>query len=567
LAVTYVAAVIRHFALASLAAIALSSTALSGTLATSPQQPPAAQSPAAANGIPADARERIATTEAATLDNLKAFRPVVEVYGQRVTEDASLVATPAQDMYLLGRFNWLDGPRLQELSGGLAAPRASIGASKGKDSAFDPDIFAATVVPDWRGLDPERYTFTLARREFLGRVRCLVFNVVPIQKREDGFVGRIWVEDRDFHIVRFNGINRGRAAPVVFSHAATFNVDSWRTNVLPGVWLPSYAYVEEGTAERSPDKPYARSHVRLWGYDPRTSMETGSLAFAGGAIDNAAAATPRAASVDASRQFEEEAEANIIERLAKANLLATPGAVEQVLNTVVNNLVITNNLQLTQPVSVRVLLTTPFDAFTVGHTLVLSRGLIDVLPDEASLALLLAHELAHVSLGHRLIDPQFAFGDRLMVGDDELLRLLPLKRTPADEAAADEKAIELLVNSPYRDKLAGAAAFLETVSRAAGPLANLIQPSVAQRFSAGGPLRQRLEERLAATGANASRSDAPAALPPGSRLILDPWSSRLFLVPDAAAVATDHRGPAPLVVAPLIPYLEYVTAPPLQYRP
>ena len=66
------------------------------------------------------------------------------------------------------------------------------------------------------------------------------------------------------------------------------------------------------------------------------------------------------------------------------------------LETVVANLEITNDLEIEPPVRCRVLLTTPLESFTIGHTIVISRGLIDVLPDEASLAMVLAHELGHV---------------------------------------------------------------------------------------------------------------------------------------------------------------------------
>jgi hypothetical protein len=34
----------------------------------------------------------------------------------------------------------------------------------------------------------------------------------------------------------------------------------------------------------------------------------------------------------------------------------------------------------------------------MGHTIAISRGLLDVLPDEASLAMVLAQELAHIAL-------------------------------------------------------------------------------------------------------------------------------------------------------------------------
>ena len=83
-----------------------------------------------------------------------------------------------------------------------------------------------------------------------------------------------------------------------------------------------------------------------------------------------------------------------------------------------------------------------------GRTIVVSRGLIDVLPDESSLAAMLAHELAHVALGHPLIDTKFAFADRLMVSDRDLLQTLQFQHAAHDEAAVDEKVVALLQSSP-----------------------------------------------------------------------------------------------------------------------
>jgi len=60
----------------------------------------------------------------------------------------------------------------------------------------------------------------------------------------------------------------------------------------------------------------------------------------------------------------------------------------------------------------RMLMTSTLESFSVGHTIVLSRGLIDVLPDEATLAAVLAHELGHVVLRHQM-DTQYAFFGRL----------------------------------------------------------------------------------------------------------------------------------------------------------
>ena len=103
-----------------------------------------------------------------------------------------------------------------------------------------------------------------------------------------------------------------------------------------------------------------------------------------------------------SEQWQQQAEDNVLERLQNAGLLAPAGDVDKVLQTVVNNLEVTNNIDLPRPVRTRVLLTSPLETFSVGNTIVISRGLIDVLPDEASLAMVLSHELAHIVLGHNL---------------------------------------------------------------------------------------------------------------------------------------------------------------------
>ena len=53
----------------------------------------------------------------------------------------------------------------------------------------------------------------------------------------------------------------------------------------------------------------------------------------------------------------------------------------------------------------------------MGNTIVVSRGLIDVLPDEGSLAMVLSHELAHIVLGHNL-GSKYAFNDRMLFSDE-----------------------------------------------------------------------------------------------------------------------------------------------------
>src|SRR5208282_2503426 len=112
---------------------------------------------------------------------------------------------------------------------------------------------------------------------------------------------------------------------------------------------------------------------------------------------------------------------------------------------------------------------------TVGHTIVVSRGLLDVLPDEASLAMVLGHELSHIVLGHHF-DTKLAFNDRMFFPDEDSFQRLDFRRDGADEAAADAKAMELLNNSPYKDKLGSAGLFLKALQERAPDLRNLIRP-------------------------------------------------------------------------------------------
>ena len=127
--------------------------------------------------------------------------------------------------------------------------------------------------------------------------------------------------------------------------------------------------------------------------------------------------------------------------LTSAGLLAPEGDVDHILQTVVNNLEVTNNIDLPRPVRTRVLLTAPLETFSVGNTIVISRGLVDVLPDEASLAAVLSHELAHIVLGHNL-GSKYAFNDRMLFSDDSTYQNLGFKHIPEEEAAADKKAVE-----------------------------------------------------------------------------------------------------------------------------
>lgn len=514
----------------------------------------------------ADVIDRMNRAETALLLKLKTYHPLVEAYIQHLVPDQQLGWVPAKDDYFLGQFDFADRPRLRPL--GQERKQSSRGSRWSPINAnrLLPDGFASMAAPDWKGLDRSRYQFTFVRREFLGEARTFVFDVKPL-RGHDGFSGRVWIEARDYTLIRFNGINQATnqmMSSFFNDKRLSFHMDGWRVNVMPGVWLPAYIYSEETDLSdaTSPRARGFRSQVRIWGYEAQSAASTQQLTairIDDAVVDDTDSLT-QLSPVMSQRRWEQEAEANVIERLEKIGLLAPAGDVDRVLETVLNNLVVTSKLALERPLRCRVLLTSPLESFTIGHTVVLSRGLIDVLPDEASLATMLAHELAHVELGHPLIDTKFAFADRLMVSDADLVQALQFHRTPHEETAADEKVIDLLETSPYHDKLAGAGLFLKTIAQSARQLPNLIQPHIGDHVVDGGQIK-RFASLVADAPALAPASlDQISALSLGARIVVEPWNDRLVLDKSPAVPLVSIREKMPLAVTPLMPYIRYKEA-------
>jgi hypothetical protein len=234
-------------------------------------------------------------------------------------------------------------------------------------------------------------------------------------------------------------------------------------------------------------------------------------------------------------------------------LLAPPGEVDKIMGTVVNNLLLTNNIDLQGDFHCRVLLTSPLESFTIGHTIVISRGLLDVLPDEASLAMVLSHELSHIVLGHRL-DTKLAFNDKMFFPDEESFQRLDFKRNTADEEAADTKALELLKNSPYKEKLGNAGLFLKALEQKAPDLPNLIRPHLGNSFAGGKSIR--MSSLLnAAPALDQKKLDQIAALPLGGRIKVDPWSDRVELSKAKPVALTSAREKMEFEITPFFPYL------------
>ncbi len=540
----------------------------------------------AADGQPASSFDkvvdRVTAREVEYLKNLEKYTPLVETYIQNLRPDKELGSVPNGDQYYIGRVVMKEG--LEETSfgaesvkpakqGGFVSrlnPFRSIRlfgrGGEGKEFRYVSKGFADMIIVDNGRFDRAHYDFRFVRREFLGEVRTIVIDVTPKSQQSakkkgeqeyvgNGmFLGRLWVEDQDYNIVRANGTYVPNP-----KNAAYLHFDTWRLQMGPGLWLPAYVYTEESDLKVGSKKEVSfKAQTRLWGYDvtrPGKDQEFTTIAVESKEqVADQSPVTQDLSPVASQRAWERQAEDNVLERLQRAGLLSPEGEVDKVLTTVVNNILITNNIDIQPEVRARVMLTAPLESFTVGHTIVLSRGFLDVLPDEASLASVLAHELSHIVLGHRL-ETKYAFNDRMLFQDQATFYSLNLKRTPEEEQEADKKAVELLNNSPYKDKLGNAGLFLAALKARSADLPNLLKPKMGNVV-----MSSTGDVRLSALMTNAPKLEPTnatqiAALPLGARIKLDPWSNKIEILKSKTVGTLSAREKMQFEVTPLFPYL------------
>jgi len=520
-----------------------------------------AQEPAQQSSIVRQALEKIVKQETDLVKAYGTYSPRVETYIQEIHTDKDQTKRIVGDDYFLGRLEVKNGvieksflPSSGITLKGLMSKVLLYGPILRLFSfQFQPGSFAYPMFLDPQNFDLAHYQFEFVGREFLGQVRCLVFNVRPRMNAGKGlFEGRIWVEDQGYHIVRFNGAY-GK------SNSFSFHFDSWRENLRPGLWLPVYVYSEEDdlSKEGVPHLGF-RSQTRLWGYELKATTPdqelTQILVDTNSDVKDASVESHDNSPLQSERDWRRQAEDNLLNRLQKGGFIAPPGPVDKVLETVVNNIVVTNHMDKLPAAHCRVLLTYPLESFTIGDTIVLSRGLIDVLPDEASLAMVLAHELAHIKLGDT-INTKYAFYDRMMISDSELLKKFDFAHTEESEAAADKEAIQLLQNSPYKDKLGKAGLFLKALAEVAPETPNLFGAHLGNRL-----IDKHQELRMAQLMQGAPKLEPDsiqqiAALPLGARIEVDAWNDSIRLVKSKPVDLVSAKDKMPFEVTPLIPYL------------
>jgi len=503
--------------------------------------------------------------EKVLIKNIQQRTPLVETYIQETRPDVKLYQVPVADTYMLSRVDFGKGffdkgfePRAASKKGsgwfkGSFASIASLSKALGLDTNFtyNPIGFTEMMFLDPSGFDPQHYVFSYVRPEFLGSVRTWVFDVHPKVAGMGRFYGRVWIEDEDANIVRFNGT----FTPPTEEHASKcfFHFDSWRTNVQPGVWLPVAVYVEE--SHRGYDKTIGlKAQTHFWGYSLKTPTRDGENVTL--KVDDAEDKSDDSQDVSplqASREWVTQAESNVIDRLVEAGLVAplTPKGYETtVLDQIVTNLAVPSSLAFTSPIHCRVLLTNTIETTTVGNTLLVSKGLIDAMPNEESIASVIALELAHITLGHH-IDTRYAFNDRLLFPDESTFRRIEMFHSDDDNEAAVKKGMEYLQASMYKEQLPSAGLFWVQLADRGKELKQLNTPRLGDSLlrADGTPWMTQLAQT--ATKLNWDDLNQTAALPLGSWLKTDPWDDRVHMLNAKRYAPMNPRDKMPLELTPV----------------
>jgi hypothetical protein len=124
--------------------------------------------------------DKIVTQEQAEVQMLRRYSPLVETYIQTVKPDKDLGAVPDGDRYFLGRAELDKGVELEPLINDNGKHKLLLSVGRFFSSDFLPRGFLQMIYLDAEGFDRQHYKFTYAGQEFLGEVRCVIFDVDPL---------------------------------------------------------------------------------------------------------------------------------------------------------------------------------------------------------------------------------------------------------------------------------------------------------------------------------------------------------------------------------------------------
>jgi hypothetical protein len=512
--------------------------------------------------------------EAVVLKTLRDRSPIVETYIQNMRPDPVMGQTVDSDVHFLARVDFGKVIGENSFAGGGAKNKGGFrhslgyitGLSKDLHLSFNDAGFVRMIVIDSAGFDRQHYNFTYLRNDFLGTVPTVVFDVSPIKKIPGRFFGRIWVERNGGNIVRYDGDLAGSEKDNINEY---FHFNSVRSNVQDGLWLPTESYIEE-TDPKSPSHSLKFKAInQIWGYSlkvPTKEADETDLEVEGATDESAQ--TGDLSPLGAQRQWIQQAEDNVIDRLYSAGLIDAPSDFDKVLAQLANNILAYNQIPIDRPIRVRTLLTEPLESLAVGNTILLSKGLVDttavVTTDGAqqmgNLNALLAFQVAHIVTGHH-IDTKYAFSDRLLFPPESAFAKLPLHHTDPDDLEASKKAMELLGVKDLVDGEQYFGLYLQQLAARQKGLKALNDPQLGDSLikTDGTFWMQALVPK--SPKLNNTDLKQQAAVPLNSYLRNDPWTDQVIKLNSAAEPLLSARDKLPFEITPVSVSLSYWKAP------
>lgn len=515
--------------------------------------------------------------EAVVIKTLKERTPIVETYIQNMKADAVMGQTPESDVHFLGRVNfgkvindtsYAEGTKPGEKSGKMGFFKHSLGYITGLSSSLHLSYheagFVQMLLVDSNSFNRNTYQFQFVRNDFLGTIPTVVFDVNPAKHNAVGrFAGRIWIERNSGNIVRFNGDFSGSEKDI----AEYYHFDSWRTNVQEGLWMPTSVYIEE-TDPKSPSHTLKFKAVNyIWGYSLKTPPKDADQATL--EVEGATDASQNAQDVSplqAQREWVQQAEDNVIDRLYQAGLIDAPSEFDQTLELLANNILAYNKIAIDRPIKVRTLLTEPLETLSVGNTILISKSLLDTtaIPSadgkqaeqQGDLNTVLAFQVAHILLGHH-IDTKFAFNDHLMFPQESAFQRIPMHHTDEENVAAAKKAIELLDVADLSEGQKYFGLYLQQLQARVKGLHALTDAQIGDGLTKpdGTFWLQALVSK--APKLNNTDLQQQAAMPLAQLLRFDPWTDKVIQLHSAYAPLLSSRDKLPFEITPVYLKLAY----------
>lgn len=521
--------------------------------------------------------DKAITREGAVVKALKERTPLVETYIQNMRPDPALGQVPESDVHFLGRVNfgrvindtnYANDPHREGGKGGFF--KHSLGYITGLSASlhltYHEAGFVQMLLIDSNSFNRGTYSFLFVRNDFLGTIPTVVFDVQPSKHGATGrFAGRIWVERNSGNIVRFNGNFAGSQKDI----AEFYHFDSWRTNVQEGLWLPTSVYIEESDPKSQTGTLRFKAINHIWGYQlkvPNKDADQATLDVQG-AVDESSQAAD-VSPLQAQREWIQQAEDNVVDRLYTAGLIDAPSEFDKTLEALANNILAYNNVPTTRPIKVRTLLTEPLESLAVGNTVLLSKSLIDTtaVPTQdgaqqmGNLNALLAFQVAHVILGHH-IDTKYAFSDRLMFPSESAFERVPMHHTDQDNAEAAKKAVELLGAKELADGQPFFGLYLQQLQTREKGLKALTEPQIGDSLLKPDGTFWMQSVVSKAPKLNDKDLKQQAAMPLSQFLRFDPWTDQVIKMNVTFEPLLSSRDKLPFEITPVYLRLAYWNPP------